>query len=461
MTAELPRRAHLSARGFGSPEGGPMRSVAGPIDRRRVIARNRGSHRLWSGLLRSILRVIIAAAPGVSADLAGEVPSPLFHDSETEFLRGLADEQFDRLLELHLLEYSVDSTWAADWVAGKYASSGLLGAYGSISSRLLFVDSQVALNVFPHEKLQLRYEWKAYQEKRFDVTDQHLDALWYPSSGWALVFTGWPTHLKEESAGGLGFKIGKAKSARYIAVRVVDDRLVYGQKTESALRFTRTPVRVVADGSFDGRRCRITGFVDFGLAYEAVERFTGSDVTSRGARGYQRFADMALEGRSASWTVGGRVTLGSMARRQDDASGTVLDLDRFYARLMVSGRRELGSWTVRALAGFSRQVDDFSSPRYPSGSYGMSAFILGAEGSRRVGRGLDLRAGYLGNFWRGTRTGSPTGILAAEEEHTYTDKVHARAMYSFRPRMAVEFLLSHTLGGAQFGGASLKALLAY
>ena len=91
----------------------------------------------------------------------------------------------------------------------------------------------------------------------------------------------------------------------------------------------------------------------------------------------------------------------------------------------------------------------------------MDAFLIGAEGSKRLGKGLDLRAGYLGNFWRGERTGSSDGLLSAREEDTYADKVHLRALYTFRPQMAFEFLLSQTLSGSRFGGASLKALLVF
>jgi hypothetical protein len=411
--------------------------------------------------LRGPVRMLVLAAFGLSTGFAGEVPSPLFYESESEFQQDVDSGQFDQHLELHLLEYSVDSRWAADWAARRYSSSGLLGAYGSISSQQLFVDSDVALNVFPHDRFQLRYEWKAYQEKRFDVSEQHLDAVWYATSGWGVVFTCWPSYQKEEIAGGLGFKIGKPKSTRYLVVRAVDERLVWNEKSESGVRFTGRPLRIVADGNYDGGRYRASGSVDYGLPYEAVEEAPSVEVADRTVRGHQRFADVAVERSWDGWAAGVRLTLGSLARRQEDASGTVFDLDRAYGRVIVNGRREMKGWTALGLAGVARQRDDFRSPEYPASAYTMNAFLIGAEGSKRVGKGLDLRAGYLGNSWRGERMGSGDGLLSAREEDTYADKVHFRALYTFRPQMAFELLLSQTLSGSRFGGASLKALLVY
>ena len=381
-------------------------------------SRGPGGTRAAVRALRGPLRILAFAAFGLSTGFAGEVPSPLFYEAESEFLQDVDNGQFDRHLELHLLEYSVDPRWAADWAARRYSSSGLLGAYGSISSQQLFVDSDVALNVFPHDRFQLRYEWKAYQDKRFDVSEQRLDALWYATAGWGVVFTCWPSYQKEEIAGGLGLKIGKPKSTNYLVVRAVDERLVWNEKTESGVRFTSAPLRIVADGNFDGGRYRVSGSVDYGLPYEAVEEAPGVEAAERSVRGHQRFADVGVERSWEGWAAGVRLTLGSLARRQEDASGTVFDLDRAYSRVIVNGRREIKGWTISGLAGVARQRDDFSSPEYPASTYTMDAFLIGAEGSKRLGKGLDLRAGYLGNFWRGERTGSGDGLLSAREEDT-------------------------------------------
>ncbi len=410
---------------------------------------------------RRTLTVLLSVATGLSTGFAGEVPSPLFWESESEFLQEVNDGQFDQLLEIHLLDYSVDPRWAADWVARRYSGSGLLGAYGSISSRQLFVDSDVALNFFPHERFQLRYEWNAYQDKRFDVSEQRLDALWYPAPRWAIVFSVWPTFQKEEAEGGLGFRIGTPKGTRYLVVRAVNERLFWNGKTASDVRFTRAPLRIVADGSFDRGRYRLGGSVDYGLHYEAVEETPGAAVPSRAVRGHQRFANAAAERSSNAWTIGLRLTLGSLARRQEQSAGIVYDLDRRYGRLVVNGRREMKKWTVLGKAGFAYQRDRFSSPSDPSGTYMMRALVLGAEGSWRLGQRLDLRGGYTGNFWRGERTASGGATLSPRDDDTYADKIHGRALYTFRPQMSFELLLSQTLGGSRFGGGSLKALIAF
>jgi len=77
-------------------------------------SRGPGGTRAAVRALRGPLRILAFAAFGLSTGFAGEVPSPLFYESESEFLQDVDNGQFDRHLELHLLEYSVDSRWAAD-----------------------------------------------------------------------------------------------------------------------------------------------------------------------------------------------------------------------------------------------------------------------------------------------------------------------------------------------------------
>jgi hypothetical protein len=412
----------------------------------------RGPHEiLWLFLLAFL----------ASTTFAGEVPAPLFWEAEAAFVEQVADRQFDEHLELHLLEYSVDPRWAAEWDARRYSGIGLFGEYGSISSGLLYANSRIAANFFPHERFQLRYEWNAYQDGRFDVSEQRMDALWYPASGWAVVISGWPTHRKEEISGGLGLRIGAPRSADYLVLRVIDERLIWNQKAEDGVRFTRRPLRVVADGNLERGRVRVHGSVDYGLTYQAEEKPSPGDVVSRSVRGFQRFADLALEYPSNGWAVGGRLTLGSLARRQEEAAGPVFDLDRSYGRVVVNGRRELGKWTAYGLAGLVHQRDRFSAPGVPSGSYGMRAGVFGMEGGRRFGKGLEMRVGYLGNFRSEERRGSDAGLLVDREDRVYADKAHVRALYSFRPQMSFELLLSQTVSGSRFGGGSVKAVLVF
>ncbi len=74
---------------------------------------------------------------------------------------------------------------------------------------------------------------------------------------------------------------------------------------------------------------------------------------------------------------------------------------------------------------------------------------------------LQLRLGYLVSALNARRDASDTGPLPPRTERAWLDKAHLRALYAFGPRMSIEFLLSHTLHGNQFGGGSVKALFAY
>jgi hypothetical protein len=91
----------------------------------------------------------------------------------------------------------------------------------------------------------------------------------------------------------------------------------------------------------------------------------------------------------------------------------------------------------------------------------MGAALLGVEGGRRLGKGLELRLGYLGSIQRAERTLPVPGPLELAEENGYVDKAHLRAFYSFRPQLSVEVLLSQTLVGSSFGGGSVKARLVF
>ena len=60
-----------------------------------------------------LLLVLLVAAPC----RAGELPDPLFWGSEARFLEQVTSGQFDRHLELHLVQYSADPRWRSDWAA--------------------------------------------------------------------------------------------------------------------------------------------------------------------------------------------------------------------------------------------------------------------------------------------------------------------------------------------------------
>ncbi len=376
---------------------------------------------------------------------AGEVPSPLFWETEQDFLEQLNEGQFDAHLELHLLEYAADPRWAAGWSGERYRGNGIWGEYGSTTARLLYVNSQIAVNLFPLERLQIRYERQDYQDGRFDVSDQHLDVIYYPGSRWGLLISGWPTHFKEEASAGLGIKLGGPRSRDSLVLRVVDDRFVWNEKSETGVTFTSQPVRLVASGRAERDKWQVFGSLDFGLEYRAE---TAQGSTS----GSQRFLDLTVAYNSEDWAMGGRITTATLERNQDGDGGSY-SLKRSYGRGSLSFRRDFGVWAAYAIAAYSAQNDEFTSPSISEGAYQMRTPILGVEGGRRLGKGLEIRAGYLGSLF------SANG--AGREEDGYSDKAHIRALYTFRPLLSLELLLSQTVSGSRFGGGAVKARLVW
>jgi hypothetical protein len=419
---------------------------------------------------RSGLILLAFSLLAAHSSWAGEVPDPLFWPSEKAFLDQVSDGQFDPHLELHLLQYSADPRWAAEWAALRYAGNGLFGEYGSTTSNELYVNSQIAVNLFPTERFQVRYDRRDYQDGRFDVSDQRLDLMWYPAKGWAVFVTGWPTHLKEEASGGLGFRIGAQKSRNSLEVSVVNDRLVWNDKTQGDVTFSRSPVRILLDGYYESGPWRLHGSVDYGLAYEAATAATAAKADSADSadgasgsstRGFQRFGNLSIEHSSPTWSFGARLTGATLERSQETGTTGNCSLSRSWSRAVLYARRDLGRWSVSGLIGYAEQRDDFSSPSVHSGSYRMDTALLGVEGAYRVVRGLEVRVGYLGSALTADRSVAAPGPLPDQEESIWVDKAHLRAIYEFGPRMSIEMLVSQTVNGSSFGGGSIKALFVF
>jgi hypothetical protein len=407
---------------------------------------------------RSWLVLLLLFAP---TGRAGEVPAPLFWASEADFLKQVDSGQFIRRLELHLLQYAADPDGRSEWAASRYAGNGLFGEFGSTTGTELYVNSGIALNVFASERVQFRYDRRDYEDGRFDVADQRFDVVWHAGRKWGVVLTGWPTFDKEYSSLGLGFRVGAARSRNALEVRVVNDHVVWNEKTDLDVELTRRPIRVVADGYREAGPWRLRGSVDFGLEYAAAEGGTGESPAGREMRGFQRLADLEAEYLGAGWAAAVRLTGAALERSQTGGTAAPMSLERTWGRATASFRRDLGKWSVSALAGWASQRDDFASPSEPAGVYSSDALLVGVEGGLRAGRSLRLRLGLLGSFEETERTATDGAALPWREEDAFLDKAHVRAIYDFRPRMSIELLLSQALRGGSFGGGSIKALLVF
>lgn len=426
--------------------------------------RTGGASRRRAAPARALLAAaLLAALLRPAGSSAGEVPSPVFWGTPADFVRQVGSGQFDPHLELHLVEYSADPRWAAGWAAARWSGSGLLGQYGSTTARTLFVDSQIAVNLFPTSSLQFRYERTDLDDGRFAFADQLLSFLWYPSSGWALVLSGWPTSLKEQAELGIGVRLGAPKAASSLVIRVVDEAIFWNDKSDGSLRYERDPVRLLAEGFVEEGRWRAWGSVDYGLEYEAVEPAPPVGG-GRSTRGFQRYANVAAERRIDGGALSARLTAASLSRSQSDpAAGAAGDssLEREWGRLLLGWRRDADPWRVYATGGCAVQRDRFASPGVPEGSYRMDALLLGAEVGRAFAPGLEVRLGYLGGPQDARRSGDPAGPLPPSEEAGYVDKAHLRVLYDFASWFSMEALVSQTLAGSSFGGGSVKGRLVF
>lgn len=411
--------------------------------------------------MRAAAPILLAclAAPGVAG--AGQVPDPVLWSSEAEFAADAGAGQFVDRIELHLVQYATDPGWRSEWAARRYVGGGLLGAWGSTTGTELATDSQIALNVFPAERFQIRYDRREWADGRFEISDQRLDALWYPGRRWAVALCGWPAFEKEYSSIGLGLRVGAPRDPRSLEVRVLDERFVWNAKSEGGIQFTARPWRIVADGFWEGGPWRVRGSVDAGLEWAVEDRSAGGPTSGASARGWQRSADLEAELLLGPWSASARLTGAAFRRAQADASGAEWRLDRAWGRALLSLRRDLGRWSGSALAGWASQRDDFSSPGAPNGAYEGDAALLGLEAGFRPVPELTLRLGYLGSAQRDRRTAGAQDLLPDREDDAYLDKAHVRASWAFGPRMAFEALLSQALRGGEFGGGSVKAIVTY
>lgn len=409
-------------------------------------------------VVRSWLVLLLFLAP---VGRAGQLPDTVFWASEADFLRQVDEGQFVKRLELHLLQYSADPGWRAEWAASRYVDNGLFGEFGSTTGSELYVGSAVALNVFASERLQFRYDRRDYEDGRFELADERFDVVWHAGRSLGLVLTTWPTFDKEQWAFGFGFRIGAARSRNALEVRVVDDAVVWNEKTDLDVELTRRPIRVVVDGYRESGPWRLRGSADVGLPWAAVEGASAAGPEGRTARGFQRFADMEAEYLGSGWGAALRLTGAALERSQTDRTAAPTSLERTWGRATASFRRDLGKWSVSALAGWVSQRDDYSSPSEPAGAYASDALLLGVEGGLRAGRSLRLHLGLLGSVEETERRAVEGAPLTPRLEDDYLDKAHVRAIWDFRPRMSVELLLSQALRGGSFGGGSIKALLVF
>lgn len=408
---------------------------------------------------RRLCTAVLAAALLATQAPASSVPEPLFAADPSAFTDRVDGGQFSELLEVHLTQYAVDPAWAAAWAADRYRRSGMLAEYGSIGARGLLSRLDLALNLPATERLELRYDQRRRADTRFDLREERFDALWWATQGFALLASGWPTPHKQYAAFGLGGAFCQATGDHQLVILVRDDRYVFNQKTDSDVRFTRQPLRLLVDGSTGGEAWQAYGSFNLGTAYAAEDRPEGG--VARATSGRLQYGDAG-----ALWRRGpvrakltGRFV--TQDRAEDHGGVRALSLERDWWR--VDGALEFapGAWAGALLGGYAWQRDRFFAAADVDGEYRAHNTLFGAECIYRGWQTSELRLGYVGNVFGMDRDSRPLGpeppTLGSDSERGYVDKAHLKGRYWFHPSLALEVLLSKEISRGTFGGFSVRA----
>jgi hypothetical protein len=384
----------------------------------------------------------------------------LFATGAGEFTARVAKGQFTQLLEIHLTQYAVAPDWEGEWAASRYHRSGMLAGYGSIGTRSLHRRLDLALNLAPTERLQLRYDQRRWTDTRFDLHEERFDLLWWAVPGAALLASGWPTPQKQYAALGLGCAFGQDSGDTQLVALVRDDRYLFDQKTDSTLRFTRQPLRLLLDGSTGGDTWRAYTSLNLGTAYAAEDR-AGEHVT-RAAAGRLQYGDAGAVWRRGPVHASLSGRFAAQDRAEDREGARTLSLDRDWWRLDATLEFAPGDWAGAVLGGYSRQRDRFFSAADVDGEYRARSTLFGTEGIYRGWRRAELRLGYVGSVFAMERTRNTLGpappSIGEAKKGGYRDKAHLLARYRFHPSLALEALLSKEVSRGSFGGFAVRAL---
>jgi len=327
----------------------------------------------------------------------------------------------------------------------------MYGAWGSVTSRRLYTDMGIALNMELGRDFAFRYDRREFADGGFDLRQERMAFWWQARPKLGFAVAGWPSPLKEQSSVGLGFRLGRPGGDSNLEVHLMDEGYFWNQKSDGSLRFDKTPLRLLLDGHHAAGDWVMAGSLDLGFRYRMVD-------TGRSQEGAQRFGTLMAEHRAESRALGGSITAGTRRLDQQERTGTY-QLDRSFQRITAHGRWESTGPTWYSQVAAVRQRDSFGSPGNGTGTYRMDALVLAVEAGWKTSDALELRPGYMISPYRmerGLAISRPEALLQPEESSGYTDKVHLRTLWTFKPGCSLEFLLSHTLSGSRFGGASLK-----
>ena len=416
----------------------------------------------------------LAVGVALCADAAPDIPPAALEWGRQAIVSEMLDGQFNPLLDIHLVQYSLDREWTANWMASRYGRSGILGEYGSVTGEHLYTHTDILLNIPLNDRFRLRYDRRQWEEGRFEQRYERLEAQYFVLDRLALVLCGMPAFEKAEGALGGGLFAGTPGGTNYLSAVAVGDRFIHNDKTDSNLLFTREPVRFLVDGYYRAGDWRVYGSLNWVDPYEmTVSPGEGEPGVAQarsawkhyGFLGVDRFLGTVVTGLRAEYSAEG------LERDEGRGLGTAAEPVR-TTREWVRGegfvRHEGAAWTTEGFLGYAVQEDECDAGMLQNGAYAMDAILVGLGLGRRVSASSSAWVGYIGSLadMDRTRDGVSSGMPVADGwsvqgRRDYTDKVHVRWLYTFHPDLKMEILLSHELSTGSFGGGSFKAVFLF
>ena len=411
-------------------------------------------------LFVSLSAVLRPLPPSLHAD---EPPAGALFEPARDLRREFAAGQFTDLLDIHLLQYSADVSWHADWAQRRFQKNGLAFEAGSISARDLGGSLEIALNVPTGDSSMLRYDRRSFRDHRFEFTDERLEVHRYVLPWLAVVAAGMPASRKEHIRLGGGLHIGRPADSANLQLLVLNERPLYNLKHRASYVFSEPALRYFIDGHARRQHWRVFASASLGSRYEIENAGVLAPALVVSGQGRQHHGRGGAIWQKKGWQAGTELFAASnFAHRVSSQEAEGFTFDRRWMQAHVFGRRDWSRWSLKLLTGAAVQRDVFDFAQRRPGRYDMRIVLWGWESGWRPWRNHEFRLGYLANGYvmkRVSEKAPQTPIALLDRgARGYTDKVHLKWQHAFAPGAALELLVSHELMQGTFGGFSAKGI---
>jgi hypothetical protein len=221
------------------------------------------------------------------------------------------DELFDTLKWIHYDLYDQAPEDQARWEANRYTGQAVRLVLGSVTEQELFSVQEAQLNLRPLPWFSFHFDLRDDNTREVEVARFQGDMLFRLAPGFEVSISGSPDAWKDRGALGLGALFISADRARYLAVRLLDDRPLYnGKNREGGVRES-----LVFRAQSEGRwaRDKLSAWMRADLATPSEIHYPDAPPEGVQAQGEQR-SDVETHLR---WEGAGAIDLRVTGRRID------------------------------------------------------------------------------------------------------------------------------------------------